>query len=267
MRIRILVLLALAACGSDSDDAADDDTTDPDASVDPNCAQAADFIDVSTGSAGPDYPDPELSVTCTETEVVVESNNIPNFTFENVTPNGLEAHDMVWHLPRDPAMAAQTTAVPLGGDVAVAVNGLMIFGPTEAAQMGYRDPYLDGLLDSCNGHTAPGGMYHFHAKPGCLMTQLGAGRVIAYAFDGYPVIAVEGTLPASSWQRVPEQWYGDQPLYDGTTRGSWDIYEYVEGSGDLDECNGKMLDDGSYAYFLTETFPYFVGCYRGTPNL
>jgi len=173
---------------------------------------------------------------------------------------------MTWRLPRDPQVAAQTTAVPLGGDVAVPVNGLMIFGPTEAAQMGYRDPYLDGLLDSCNGHTAPGGMYHFHAKPDCILTQLGAGRVVAYALDGFPVIALE-TLPASSWQRVPEQWNGDQPLYNNTDEGSWDIYEYVEGSGDLDECNGKMLDDGGYAYFLTETFPYYVGCYRGTPNL
>lgn len=36
------------------------------------------------------------------------------------------------------------------------------------------------------------------------------------------------------------------------------------------ECNGLALDDPSlpydYAYFATDTFPYFLGCYRGTPD-
>ncbi|MEM7345662.1 MAG: YHYH protein, partial [Chloroflexota bacterium] len=40
-----------------------------------------------------------------------------------------------------------------------------------------------------------------------------------------------------------------------------------EGSGDLDQCNGLTLADGSYAYFATDTFPYFMGCYYGVANL
>ena len=37
----------------------------------------------------------------------------------------------------------------------------------------------------------------------------------------------------------------------------------MEGSGDLDECNGLVGEDGSYAYYTTDTFPYTLGCYRG----
>ena len=39
-------------------------------------------------------------------------------------------------------------------------------------------------------------------------------------------------------------------------------YRYVEGSGDLDECNGKFVN-GIYKYFATETFPFFPRCHWG----
>lgn len=242
------------------------------------CAQRVDFLDVSTGSAGAAYPTPSLAVSCTDTEVVVESNGIPSFTFVAVTPNALTEQTFAFHFPRFPAAATANAAVPLGGPVAVAVNGLPIFGPTEAPMMGYHDPLLDGLLDYCNGHTAPGGVYHFHARPDCLFTdpEGNTSLVVAYAFDGYPILAPYTCTDAactatreltSSWQRIASQFAADgTPLYSGTTSGSWDIFEYVEGSGDLDRCNGRELPGGGYAYYATSTFPYFVGCYHGTPT-
>ena len=260
---RTLAFLPLLCACTTGDDAAG-----PDAGDDPTCTQAADFLDVSTGSAGADYPDPELSVTCDDDEVIVESNGIPNVEFEQVTPNALQEHDHVFRLPRVPAPAAATTAVPLGGEVAVAVNGMMIFGPTEAPQAGYRDPILDQLMDYCQGHTAPGGMYHYHARPDCLFTDPSGetALVVGYALDGYPILW--GGDVTSSWQRIAEQFDADgDPIYDNTPEGSWDVHEYVAGSGDLDECNGRELAGGGYAYYATDTFPYFLGCYRGTPNL
>jgi hypothetical protein len=282
----LLVLCPLfVGCDSASDTTpdggtADPDggTTDPDGGAPDDCPQAASFLDVSEGSAGPDYPAPELTVGCSDDEVVVESNGIPNFTFVSMTPNGLEEHAHAFRFPRAPTPAAQTTAVPFGGAVAVAVNGLMIFGPTEAPQMGYRDPYLDGLLDYCSGHTAPGGMYHFHARPDCLFTDLegNTSLVVAYAFDGYPILApyacvddacTEVATLQSSWQRIAAQFDADgDPIYDDAPDGSWDIHTFVEGSGDLDECNGRTLPGGGYAYHATDTFPYFIGCYHGTPT-
>ena len=50
--------------------------------------------------------------------------------------------------------------------------------------------------------------------------------------------------------------------YDGTYR---DDYEYVEGSGDLDECNGTTLN-GVYGYYITDGFPYIMSCFKGTPD-
>ena len=33
-----------------------------------------------------------------------------------------------------------------------------------------------------------------------------------------------------------------------------------------DVCNGVTLEDGSYAYVLTSTFPYYVGCWGPGPK-
>lgn len=32
----------------------------------------------------------------------------------------------------------------------------------------------------------------------------------------------------------------------------------------LDECNGKMLQNGQYAYFITPTYPFVPQCLRGS---
>lgn len=45
-------------------------------------------------------------------------------------------------------------------------------------------------------------------------------------------------------------------------------YEYVEGAGTLDECNGRMtvtpdFPDGTYDYFLTPDFPIVPRCFKG----
>jgi len=50
--------------------------------------------------------------------------------------------------------------------------------------------------------------------------------------------------------------------YDGTFL---DDYEYLAGAGDLDECNGMMLE-GAYTYYVTDSYPWVMGCFRGTPD-
>jgi len=45
-------------------------------------------------------------------------------------------------------------------------------------------------------------------------------------------------------------------------------YEYVEGLGDLDECNGIFgvtpeFPDGIYYYVVTDSFPFFTRCLKG----
>lgn len=63
---------------------------------------------------------------------------------------------------------------------------------------------------------------------------------------------------------------GNNPggYFDGTFIAD---YEYKAGSGTLDECNGKVtrtpeFPQGTYAYFLTESFPIIPRCYKGQPS-
>jgi hypothetical protein len=47
-------------------------------------------------------------------------------------------------------------------------------------------------------------------------------------------------------------------------------YEYSAGSGDLDECNGRVgvtpeFPCGTYHYYITDTYPYIQRCVKGTP--
>ena len=50
--------------------------------------------------------------------------------------------------------------------------------------------------------------------------------------------------------------------YDGQFLADW---EYVPGSGDLDQCNGGMLG-GKFAYFVTTTYPFYPRCLWGEPS-
>lgn len=55
---------------------------------------------------------------------------------------------------------------------------------------------------------------------------------------------------------------------DGTFREDW---EYVEGSGDLDLCNGRFgvtpeHPNSTYHYYITDDYPYIPRCVFGTPD-
>ncbi len=48
-------------------------------------------------------------------------------------------------------------------------------------------------------------------------------------------------------------------------------YEYVEGLGNLDECNGRTgvtpeFPSGTCYYVLTDDFPVIPRCFKGTPD-
>ena len=48
-------------------------------------------------------------------------------------------------------------------------------------------------------------------------------------------------------------------------------YEYVKGSGDLDQCNGRTdvtpeFPCGIYHYYITDTYPFIQRCEMGTPS-
>ena len=96
--------------------------------------------------------------------------------------------------------------------------------------------------------------------------------MIGFAADGYPIFGSffddgAGIREAQSSYQLRSGGRPSGPgdpggMYDGTYR---DDYEFVSGSGDLDACNG-MVRNGVYGYYVTQRFPYVLGCFTGTPD-
>lgn len=138
--------------------------------------------------------------------------------------------------------------------------------------------------DSHNAHTQPTGKYHYHGNPMAMFDQdcdnvNQASPVIGFAADGYPIYGfcvaegnsfreVKPSYQLKSGQRQDIPPY-ETPVagiggiasnnYDGQFRGD---YEYIEGLGDLDECNGMTIN-GQYGYYISNSYPWLVNCFRG----
>ena len=214
-----------------------------------NCEQSNNFIDIKANEANNLYPSPKLEVRCEGDLLIIKSNGIPVFEFKTTTPNPLLEQSHNWSIPQNPKLADSITDLPLLGTVAVAIDGLPYYGPNEGPPQGFGDPFLDEILDYCNGHTAPGGDYHYHSVPSCLV-KINKSTVIGYALDGFEIVSPNKNIK-SSWKKT------------SNARSAWEANEFVEGSGELDKCNGKIDDDGVYRYHATNSFPYIIGCYKG----
>lgn len=276
-------VMLITACGDDSgvdltdanvaaDSAVGSDAGEPDAGIEadvgavdsgPGSAEceAITATFVTLGSANADLPEPVLTASCDGDNVVVNSNSIPDFPYIETSPGNPTESDAEYTFPVTPTRADETTAVALIGAIAVAINGIPIFGPTEGA--GGDVLALGGGFTECGGHNGPTG-YHYHTfdatgSDTCRISEaeaMAAPVLYGYAFDGYPIYS-------GNYQYTSSYELTDESLFATDT---WSAHTYVEGSGDLDECNGLTDDDGNYAYYTTDTFPYVLGCYRGVPT-
>ncbi|HZR81276.1 MAG TPA: YHYH protein [Candidatus Binatia bacterium] len=170
------------------------------------CA-ATNFLDVSN-AAGPSYNGlmPSLAASCSAATVNVQSNGIPTYMYVALTPNGLQAKSYNFTFPRFPTVAANATAVPLLGNVGVAVNGIPIYGVNEGPQPAsdaYGDPIAASILDECGSHSAQQGTFHFHKLQVKCLVQSAVSEsqpwndpdpspsvpspIVGYAFDGFPI--------------------------------------------------------------------------------
>jgi hypothetical protein len=130
--------------------------------------------------------------------------------------------------------------------------------------------------DTHNAHPQPpAGEYHYHGSPVAMFYTDTAviSPVIGFAADGFPIYGSyfddNGTIrkATSSYQlkagsRVTVSGVNPNGSYDGQYI---DDYEYVNGAGDLDACNG-MTQNSSYAYYITDSYPWVIGCFTGTPD-
>eukprot|EP00058_Branchiostoma_floridae_P020441 XP_002605931.1 hypothetical protein BRAFLDRAFT_124891 [Branchiostoma floridae] len=181
--------------------------------------QARTHTETNSGKQG------TVSITQDGDALVLTSNGIPDHatgTYPELhIPYPSDAHHGVH--PRLPGY----------GPIGMAVNGVPIFNPFN---INCQDAVENEVLDSCDGHPAQRGDYHYHHEANCLpdnaMGDSGASGIVGVAFDGIAI-------------------YGPRKE-DGTL--------YVH--DDLDACHGITVN-GTYRYHMTSDFPYFIGCYHG----
>jgi hypothetical protein len=211
-------------------------------------------------------------------------------------PNSIKEQKYIFKIPVNPKIAANPT--PLGMyDFGLGINGIP-FDPAAAEwylgdrQSGWQYEAMSGAiilgLDENHAHVQPTGAYHYHAMPTLLVLGLellstAHSPLVGWAADGFPIYALygykepneenSGIIENTSSYRLKK---GKRPVGGNNPSGNYDgtfvvDYEYVEGTGSLDECNGRItrtpeLRDGTYAYFLTKSFPIIPRCYKGTPS-
>ena len=226
---------------------------------------------------------PWVTARCDDKYLYVDSNGMAGWFMSPDFKNEIEVQSHHYKIPLVPQPAPAPTEVPFLGSIGVAITGVPIYAPNEAENLGYGDAKTDGRLDACNGHTGPNGGYHYHARPECPFDQMSEMRspILGFAFDGYPILepwvctdgpckdmrkirgswhnCVDETCTIVAVKKLDASWVLQKP----DVKAAWEKFGYVAGSGDLDQCNGKVGPDGSYAYYATDTFPYNVGCYHG----
>ncbi|GBL05666.1 N-acetylgalactosamine 6-sulfatase [Glaciecola sp. KUL10] len=224
-----------------------------------------------------------------------DTNNIPNHDFndgDESFPHHVAEQDAQLEITASPTHASTTTGLSLALNNAVMLNGVKVdllaaacfgvgnekTGCGDLDQPWRFDPMHEAnefRVDSHNAHSQNDGAYHYHGKPNALFDDSddsAPSPVVGFAADGYPIYGSyfdDGSnirKALSSYQLIS----GERPSTTGNPGGTYDgsfrdDYEYIQGSGDLDECNGMTID-GVYGYFITDGFPYVLACFKGTPD-
>jgi hypothetical protein len=285
MKIRILLLLGLCLTGNLLAHPGHDD----DSPV--LLAAATTSPAAQNASSGQN----QVTITVEGESRVVHANGWPDHTpgqFPNRNnPNRIAAQNYTFRMPLHP----QTNATARSGNHAlfgVALNGVP-FDPGTAEFWSREWNYeaigspLNLGLDVNRAHVQPNGAYHYHGLPTGLISKLSSNAkqmlLVGWAADGFPIYSTFGhgiPLDAKSPLKKLRSSYrlktGERPSGQNGPGGKYDgsftaDFQYVAGSGDLDECNGRFgvtpqFPAGSYHYYLTEEFPFIPRLWRGTPD-
>ena len=215
--------------------------------------------------------------TCSGTTRTLSANGIPDHavgSFPNTdNPNTISAQSVSASYTLDPVVSSATTT--LGGPrgaTGYILNGIKIDADTngtcddsgsncDLGNGGTGQWRVEALgqssfkfgTDSSNAHVQPDGAYHYHGMPEGFVSLQGKGAamtLIGWAADGFPIYARYGYSDpddATSAVKVMQGSYALKSTAD-SSRPATSLYpmgafkqdyEYVEGQGDLDECNGR----------------------------
>jgi len=200
------------------------------------------------------WPNARIEVTVQGDQRIVSANNLPThptgvfpiqrsdpaYRYDR-NPGSIREQDILLRLPKDPAVAAQPSCLPLGM-IGFALTGGAIYNALDARG---RDAGAHEILDQCGGHPQQSGQYHYHDETPCGPDRVdanGHSLVEGYALDGFGIA------------------------------GPLDVGGRVLTNQDLDACHGHVGPiewDGRivemYHYHYNDEYPYSLGCFRGTP--
>lgn len=227
-----------------------------------------------------------------------EVNSIPNYDVNSANfVEDVAINSNIFSITKTPTPAQSVTALSMRINNGIFLNGVKLdilsagcygvgdtkigcFDEDQPFRLDPMSPLNDFGADEHNAHTQPGGgEYHYHGSPNAMFdTGLAIeSPVIGFAADGYPIFGSyfddNGTIrkAISSYQlksgtRSAVTFNGTTYNPGGTYDGAYtDDWEYNSTKGDLDECNGMSID-GVYGYYVTDTFPWVLNCYKGTPD-
>ena len=235
----------------------------------------------------------QTTVTVSDNTRTIVTNALPNHEtglFPNSgNPNTISAQSNSYEYPTNPAYRGAAAEVHVPG---VAVNGVKFEpGTAETVTCVTGETYrVEGLQDTFNlgmdfnnAHVQPTGAYHYHGLSDLLaeVHDHSGGELVhvGFAADGYLIYISTTDTYKPSYQLTASLRTGSDcqislgdgqgpnkvvggTAPDGTYTSDW---EYLPGSGDLDECNGTFIED-QYLYLVTNEFPYISRCLKGEFN-
>ena len=204
-------------------------------------------------------------------------------------------------IPRNPSVAGSSTALTQSRYDGLMLNGAVIdllsagcYSPNDSSADGdgnvasgcdTSDDWLVDPLgtthkfgaDTHNAHTQPDGTYHYHGNPNAMFDDnpgANGSPLIGWAADGFPIYGTYFLDSQTNSVRKAVSGYtlksGSRGTQSDTNPGGnydgiyVDDYEFTD-AGDLDACNGMSVN-GQYGYYVTDAYPWIIGCHSGTPD-
>lgn len=234
-----------------------------------------------------------ISITVEGHQRVIRSNSISVHKTGQYpgpgNPNSISEQSFSVILPLYPEKLPAPRYYQLG-TFGIGINGV-IFEPQAAEWFhGIRGSVwqydaLGGALplgfDDHMAHVQPNGTYHYHGLPTGLLNRLSLSDdkhspLIGWAMDGFPIYALFGENDTGQIVEMRSGYklkQGTRPSGGNNPGGAYDRafladWEHQVDAGDLDKCNGRFtktpdFPSGTYAYFLTRSFPVVPRCFFG----
>ena len=222
-----------------------------------------------------------VNVTITDNQRVMHTNSLPQWPTDEF-PEGnntdISEQDRTYKFPLNPVYVGNETQERSTG---ISVQGIKFdAGTAQRAQcdndVEYRVEAVQDLIpfgiDVHNAHVQNDGTYHYHNIP---ISEIEGSELqhVGFALDGFLIYYSPKNEYPSSYQLKTEDREGvnctyaepDFPeiTFDKTPDGTFQQdYDYIEGSGALDKCNGVVIN-GEYAYFVTDEYPHVPRCLNG----